>query len=602
MEKLQGTIKFVCVCSLLIFLVQVAGKFVKTPEKTSENQVTEAQVTETSNDEMSQSEISADKDMSVWSPEYLAYYINNMQMDLYNFKSEEEQINKRSSRITPEQCYLKTSEGFFNSSEITYKKADKETDYIYMGEIKKDYPDGYGIIFKLINVGGEFEPKLVKQMVYDGMFKQGKFSGFGKGFYFFSDDENEWGRFKSIIYNSEDPQSFLDEYFNEVEYIGYYKDGLYDGKGIQIIYPNKLRTSQFQARRTMKADEDPEYYSISITSGQFEKGYTDGKTKLYYKGFLLYDGQTKKGVMHGQGKEYYIGSDHLKYEGNYKFGEKSGKGTLYNFDGEVVCSGEWKNNLCGLINAEDFQSPFETTWMNDEADEDERKEVTATETIPNETKNDLAESQEETVPESKNANVESGYILPDSNERYLTADDIRGLSKEELRLARNEIYARHGRIFESEDLKEYFSKQSWYSGHILSNEFDEGLLNAYEKVNLEVIVNAENSDTETSTQRELVSGLYRDDSENYAADFSVSVYTSAEEINGYLPVAAVEETTNGDSVIEEIIMDSSGNYYLSSQGTGYPIADVTILDNGDLSVFYGRMYRTFKLIRTYPAS
>lgn len=103
--------------------------------------------------------------------------------------------------------------------------------------------------------------------------------------------------------------------------------------------------------------------------------------------------------------------------------------------------------------------------------------------------------------------------------------------------------------------------------------------------------------------RELVSGLYRDDSENYAADISVSVYSSSdEEINGYLPVAAVEETTNGDSVIEEIIMDSSGNYYLSSQGTGYPIADVTILDNGDLSVFYGRMYRTFKLIRTYPAS
>jgi hypothetical protein len=32
----------------------------------------------------------------------------------------------------------------------------------------------------------------------------------------------------------------------------------------------------------------------------------------------------------------------------------------------------------------------------------------------------------------------------------------------ELRLMRNEIYARHGKTFKSKDLRDYFSKQSWY--------------------------------------------------------------------------------------------------------------------------------------------
>jgi hypothetical protein len=36
------------------------------------------------------------------------------------------------------------------------------------------------------------------------------------------------------------------------------------------------------------------------------------------------------------------------------------------------------------------------------------------------------------------------------------------MSREELRLARNTIYAKYGRVFTSKDLKAHFSKQSWY--------------------------------------------------------------------------------------------------------------------------------------------
>lgn len=46
--------------------------------------------------------------------------------------------------------------------------------------------------------------------------------------------------------------------------------------------------------------------------------------------------------------------------------------------------------------------------------------------------------------------------------RRLTYDDIKSLNKAQLRILRNEIYARHGYIFKSEDLKSHFSRFGWY--------------------------------------------------------------------------------------------------------------------------------------------
>ncbi len=82
---------------------------------------------------------------------------------------------------------------------------------------------------------------------------------------------------------------------------------------------------------------------------------------------------------------------------------------------------------------------------------------------------------------------DSGYILPDSDSCYLTESDLAGLTKEELRLARNEIYARHGYIFEDAELQAYFESQSWYHGTVNASDFDDSVLNAYEQANLKTI-------------------------------------------------------------------------------------------------------------------
>ena len=64
------------------------------------------------------------------------------------------------------------------------------------------------------------------------------------------------------------------------------------------------------------------------------------------------------------------------------------------------------------------------------------------------------------------------YILPQSAERRLTRDDLAGLSHLELCLARNEIYARHGRRFLNRDIAAYFAEKDWYSPDIDAAVFD----------------------------------------------------------------------------------------------------------------------------------
>jgi hypothetical protein len=51
---------------------------------------------------------------------------------------------------------------------------------------------------------------------------------------------------------------------------------------------------------------------------------------------------------------------------------------------------------------------------------------------------------------------------PEGSTRLLTSNDIAGKSAWELKIMRNEIYARHGYIFKDPELSSYFESQSWY--------------------------------------------------------------------------------------------------------------------------------------------
>ncbi|MEK4738603.1 MULTISPECIES: TcaA 3rd/4th domain-containing protein [Bacillus] len=83
--------------------------------------------------------------------------------------------------------------------------------------------------------------------------------------------------------------------------------------------------------------------------------------------------------------------------------------------------------------------------------------------------------------------VYNGFIFPDSDIRKLTSADLTYLSKEQLKIARNEIYARHGHMFQTKDMQAYFSKQSWYR----ENPYFTGTLTDIEVYNVELIKSRE---------------------------------------------------------------------------------------------------------------
>ncbi|HEY6118982.1 MAG TPA: YARHG domain-containing protein [Pyrinomonadaceae bacterium] len=89
---------------------------------------------------------------------------------------------------------------------------------------------------------------------------------------------------------------------------------------------------------------------------------------------------------------------------------------------------------------------------------------------------------------------------------------LHGLSLYELRLLRNEIYARHGRQFQAEWLQQYFYNQPWYTP---DENFKDEELSGFDKQNVETIVAYENRlHEELSTKpiaRSLLEGLFVED-------------------------------------------------------------------------------------------
>ena len=76
-----------------------------------------------------------------------------------------------------------------------------------------------------------------------------------------------------------------------------------------------------------------------------------------------------------------------------------------------------------------------------------------------------------------------GYVLPDSNKREYSRAELEKYDNYTLFLARNEIYARHGRKFVNETLQKYFGSKSWYRGTVEPDDFSTSVFNDVEQKN-----------------------------------------------------------------------------------------------------------------------
>jgi len=86
---------------------------------------------------------------------------------------------------------------------------------------------------------------------------------------------------------------------------------------------------------------------------------------------------------------------------------------------------------------------------------------------------------------------EGDFILPNSDTELITKADLKGFTIDDCRIARNEIYARHGRKFNDEELQAYFDAKDWYVGTIEPDDFQESELSDIEIANRNTIIEFE---------------------------------------------------------------------------------------------------------------
>lgn len=183
------------------------------------------------------------------------------------------------------------------------------------------------------------------------------------------------------------------------------------------------------------------------------------------------------------GQAYLLGKDELSYCGWYKAEDGNGIYIIYGHMGceigfratmqgeHISLTKEWEIGTCGLnVYYYENNHPIQKYQSGDYSilqnpPEDDKSPVVVDESLD--------------------------YIFRKSSSQYLTEADLEKLTEWECRIARNEIYARYGRTFTDEALQEYFDTKLWYIGCIAPEDFDDSVLNDYERANLDLIVQYE---------------------------------------------------------------------------------------------------------------
>jgi len=86
------------------------------------------------------------------------------------------------------------------------------------------------------------------------------------------------------------------------------------------------------------------------------------------------------------------------------------------------------------------------------------------------------------------------YVFPDSGSRIISPAELVGMNEWTASIAKNEIYARYGRMFARNDLDAYFRTQPWYYPTIPADQFNDSYwLNTVEMKNATTIQNYQTS-------------------------------------------------------------------------------------------------------------
>lgn len=148
--------------------------------------------------------------------------------------------------------------------------------------------------------------------------------------------------------------------------------------------------------------------------------------------------------------------------------------------------------LCGILAL--VSSSCSRQWIKTDSvtTAPNSQEASTQDTLSDGTKRDETPFPSDPSDETEESSEpQADYILPAAQSHKYTAEELVSLTRDQLYLARNEIYARHGRIFKNNELSTYFGSREWYHGTIEPDAFDEGILNEEEKQNICLLKNLE---------------------------------------------------------------------------------------------------------------
>lgn len=150
------------------------------------------------------------------------------------------------------------------------------------------------------------------------------------------------------------------------------------------------------------------------------------------------------------------------------------------YDGETAYVwGEYVKKT--LADAESASAAYKESKAKAEAEAAEVEEVEVEE-----------KSEKKSKKKSKSSKgTDDSYIISSSSKKKIKKSKLEGMSSSDLRLARNEIYARHGAIFTNDSLQDYFEKKSWYSPKKFVSEISWSELNDVEQYNINLIAEYE---------------------------------------------------------------------------------------------------------------
>ena len=125
------------------------------------------------------------KDSPLFSDQYIAYYTETNEMKIYAFKSEKKALDKDVEKLQGQEMYRVTKGGKIGRPDY-WKRTNESTDMYYVGKLKDNKPTGNGILYQYVTATSLGLSNDITEYyyirVYEGNFKDGVESGFGRAY------------------------------------------------------------------------------------------------------------------------------------------------------------------------------------------------------------------------------------------------------------------------------------------------------------------------------------------------------------------------------------------------------------------------------------